>query len=146
MPRRLGALDGNVAEERLSQDEAIPVRKAIDYATQIARGLAAAHDKGIVHRDLKPENIFITDDGRADPRLRSGQVDSIDGPNAGVPDGSTRFATEAGVVLGTVGYMAPEQVRGLPADHAPTSSRSAASSTKCSPVCERSVVPRRRTR
>jgi eukaryotic-like serine/threonine-protein kinase len=111
-------LTGMSLRERLSQDEPIPVRKAIDYATQIARGLAAAHDKGIVHRDLKPENIFITDDGRA-KILDFGlaRLESLDGAGAGISDRSTRVATDAGVVLGTVGYMAPEQVRGLPADY-----------------------------
>ncbi len=94
--------------------------RSIDYAAQIARGLAAAHDKGIVHRDLKPENIFITDDGRVkildfglakvEPSRRAGR--------ARVRCASTTFAdTMPGIVMGTVGYMAPEQVRGLPADH-----------------------------
>ncbi len=103
-------LTGMSLRERLSQDEAIPVRKAIEFATQIARGLAAAHDKGIVHRDLKPENIFITDDGRA-KILDFGlaRVVSIDGAYAGISERSTRVATDAGVVLGTVGYMAPER-------------------------------------
>src|SRR5579863_3554944 len=59
-------LEGMTLRERLqAQDGGLPVRKTIDYAVQIARGLAAAHDKGIIHRDLKPENVFITEDGRA---------------------------------------------------------------------------------
>ncbi len=95
----------------------LPVRKAIDYAVQIARGLAAAHEKGIVHRDLKPENLFLTKDGRVKildfglAKLKSekderGQTDlqTVSG------------GTEPGVVLGTMGYMSPEQVRGRAVD------------------------------
>jgi eukaryotic-like serine/threonine-protein kinase len=111
-------LQGMSLRERLSHDELIPVRKAIEYAAQIARGLAAAHDKGIVHRDLKPENIFITDDGRA-KILDFGlaKVSPIDGLDADASDRSTKFGTDAGTVMGTVGYMAPEQVRALAVDH-----------------------------
>jgi Tol biopolymer transport system component len=111
-------LTGMSLRERLSNGEAVAVRKAIEYATQIAHGLAAAHDKGIIHRDLKPENLFITDDGRA-KILDFGlaKVHSADGPDSGVSDRSTRLGTDAGVVLGTAGYMAPEQIRGLPVDH-----------------------------
>jgi len=77
-------LTGMSLRERLAHDETIPVRKAIEWATQIAHGLAAAHDKGIVHRDLKPENIFITDDGRA-KILDFGlaKVHSADGADSG---------------------------------------------------------------
>jgi len=111
-------LTGMSLRERLSDDGAIPVRKAIEYATQIAHGLAAAHDKGIVHRDLKPENIFITDDGR--PKILDfglAKLHSAEGTDGGASDRSTMLGTDPGLVLGTAGYMAPEQVRGLPADH-----------------------------
>ena len=96
---------------------ALPQRKAIDYATQIARGLAAAHERGIVHRDLKPDNIFITADGRA--KVLDFGLAKLTAPS-GAPDPAdvTRAAeTDPGVVLGTVGYMAPEQVRGQRVDH-----------------------------
>jgi tetratricopeptide (TPR) repeat protein/TolB-like protein len=94
----------------------LPMRKAIDYAQQIARGLAAAHDKGIVHRDLKPENIFILDDGRV-KLLDFGLVKLIRPEEVG-PDAETQqLGTDAGTVLGTAGYMSPEQVRGEAADH-----------------------------
>jgi eukaryotic-like serine/threonine-protein kinase len=91
-----------------------PLRKVLDYAVQIATGLAAAHEKGAVHRDLKPENIFITSDGRV-KILDFGLAKQ--NPVANSEETRTIASlTEPGVVLGTVGYMSPEQVRGKPAD------------------------------
>jgi len=102
-------LEGQTLRERV-QEGVLPQRKAIDYAQQTARGLAAAHTKGIVHRDLKPENLYITKDGR---------VKILDFGLARVVGGDATRAetvTQEGTILGTVGYMAPEQVRGQPAD------------------------------
>jgi Tol biopolymer transport system component len=111
-------LEGDTLRQRL-QDGAIAVRKAIEWSVQIAHGLAAAHGKGIVHRDLKPENVFVT---------AGGHVKILDFGLAKLTQNDPAFAgvsamqtspplTMHGVVLGTIGYMAPEQVRGLPADH-----------------------------
>ncbi|MGH9460079.1 MAG: protein kinase domain-containing protein, partial [Vicinamibacteria bacterium] len=96
----------------------VPQRKAIEYAGQIAKGLAAAHDRGIVHRDLKPNNVIVTRDGRV-KILDFGLAKLM---NMGMSEAPTRApssepGTGAGVILGTVGYMSPEQVRGEPADH-----------------------------
>src|SRR6202022_4545666 len=83
---------------------------------QITRGLAAAHDKGIVHRDLKPENIFVTRDGRV--KILDFGLAKLSRPGAATSDAATLASqTEPGVVMGTVGYMSPEQVKGLTADH-----------------------------
>jgi class 3 adenylate cyclase len=96
--------------------EPLSIRKAVDYGVQVARGLAAAHDKGIVHRDLKPENVFVTEDGRV-KILDFGLAKLRPVPDALRSDVATASAiTEAGTVLGTVGYMSPEQVSGHPAD------------------------------
>jgi len=96
----------------------LPQRKAIDYALQIAHGLAAAHEKGIVHRDMKPENLFVTNEGRV-KILDFGLAKLTQPEKPGVPltEIATQSAgTEPGVVMGTVGYMSPEQVRGKPVD------------------------------
>ena len=108
-------LEGENLRERLSGG-ALPQRKAIDYALQIASGLAAAHEKGIVHRDLKPENIFVTHDGRI-KLLDFGLAKVLSVENAATSAPTAALGTEPGVVMGTVGYMSPEQVRGRPADH-----------------------------
>jgi WD40 repeat protein len=108
-------LEGETVRQRISAG-AVPPRKAIDYAVQIAKGLAAAHEKGIVHRDLKPENLFLTKDGRVkilDFGLAKLKSERDDG---GQTDMQTATGTQPGVVLGTMGYMAPEQVRGRDAD------------------------------
>ena len=90
----------------------MPARKAVECAVQIAQGLAAAHDKGIVHRDLKPENIFVCRDGRA--KILDFGLAKLTSPEAGdatVTGLDLKGGTGAGVVLGTAGYMSPEQVR-----------------------------------
>jgi Tol biopolymer transport system component len=109
-------LEGETLRSRLGPG-AISPRKAIDYAVQIAKGLAAAHEKGIVHRDLKPENVFLTKDGRV-KILDFGLAKlKLDGVESGQTDMKTvSGGTQPGVVLGTMGYMSPEQVRGKPAD------------------------------
>src|SRR5579864_6111923 len=99
---------------------ALPQRRTLEYGVQIAQGLGAAHEKGIVHRDLKPENIFLTKDGRIKildfglaKITRTGSE-----TNAAQTLTSVDVAlTEAGQVLGTAGYMSPEQVRGMKVDH-----------------------------
>src|SRR5688572_17469375 len=115
-------LDGETMRGALA---GLSTHRAIGYAIQVAQGLAAAHQKGIVHRDLKPENLFVTKDGRVKildfglAKLApaaialdraSGTTTALD-PKAAAPD------TMPGVVVGTVGYMSPEQVRGDAVDH-----------------------------
>ena len=106
-------LEGRNLRELLA--ERLPFRKAMDIAMQIARGLAAAHDKGIVHRDLKPENIFMLHDGRV-KLLDFGLVKVVGSDFTSTSD-TQRLVTAAGTILGTAAYMSPEQVRGEPADH-----------------------------
>src|SRR5215469_1643305 len=108
-------LEGETLRARL-QKSPLSMRKAINYALQIARGLATAHEKGIVHRDLKPENLFITNDDRV-KILDFGLAKMLAPANLhGSGEAMTvQVATEAGLVMGTVGYMSPEQVRGKPA-------------------------------
>ncbi len=108
-------LEGETLRERLHSGS-IAVRKTLDYALQIAQGLAAAHEKGIIHRDLKPENLFVTKDGRVkilDFGLAKLTQDEP-GTHTSLP--TATHGTEAGVVMGTAGYMSPEQVRGIALD------------------------------
>jgi len=109
-------LEGCSLHAELSRGPLTP-RKASDYAAQIARGLAAAHDKNIVHRDLKPDNVFITKDGRV-KILDFGLAKVAPSVGAAPSEGDTLASspTEAGVVMGTAGYMAPEQVHGAAVD------------------------------
>lgn len=104
-------LEGKTLTEVIRRNP-VALRKAIDFGVQIARGLAAAHEKGIVHRDLKPDNLFVTKDGRV-KILDFGLAKVIQ------PKGSANLAatiTLPGVALGTIGYMSPEQVRGQATD------------------------------
>ena len=110
-------LEGETLRERL-RDGPLPIRNALDLAVQMAKGLAAAHEKGIVHRDLKPENVFITKDARV--KILDFGLAKL--TRTEVSDHLTKTETvsaltEAGAVMGTVGYMSPEQVRGEPVDH-----------------------------
>jgi Tol biopolymer transport system component len=109
-------LQGQTLRERLQQGE-IPVRKAVEFGLQTTRGLVASHSRGIVHRDLKPENIFLTRDGVV--KILDFGLARLTEPNATASQGSqaTISSTQPGVVLGTAGYMSPEQVRGQALDH-----------------------------
>ncbi|HZI66783.1 MAG TPA: serine/threonine-protein kinase, partial [Thermoanaerobaculia bacterium] len=109
-------LSGETLRERMGTG-AVSLRKAVDYGRQIARGLAAAHARGIVHRDLKPENVFVTHDGHVkilDFGLARREAPA---PVPGASAAATMARTRPGSILGTVGYMSPEQVRGETADY-----------------------------
>jgi serine/threonine protein kinase/Tol biopolymer transport system component len=107
-------LVGQTLRERLAEGP-LPQRKALEYALQAAHGLAAAHEKGVVHRDLKPENLFVTSDGRVKildfglAKVMVAEAENTRSPTA-------LAVTEPGTVMGTVGYMSPEQVRGKALD------------------------------
>ena len=105
-------LEGETLRSRIGTSP-LPVRIAIEYAVQIARGLAAAHGRGIVHRDLKPDNVFVTPDNQI--KILDFGLAAQAAPETS--DGTTRLGqTTSGTVLGTVGYMSPEQARGARAD------------------------------
>jgi serine/threonine protein kinase len=110
-------LEGETLRSRMDADR-IPLSKALELARQVASGLAAAHAKGITHRDIKPENLFVTTDGRA--KILDFGLAKQSGAAKATPDEekSTILGspTAAGIVMGTVGYMSPEQVRGDAAD------------------------------
>jgi len=110
-------LEGGTLRSRLISGP-LPVRKAVDYALQIVRGLAAAHDHGIFHRDLKPENIFITRDGHV--KILDFGLAKLTMPEPGAPGTSAQATLDSvtgrGVLLGTLGYMSPEQCRGATID------------------------------
>ena len=111
-------LQGETLAARL-RGPGLTARAAVDLGVQVAQGLAAAHERGIVHRDLKPANVFLTRDGVV-KILDFGLAKHVEGPSArerlaALP--TQPLGTDAGVVLGTVGYMSPEQVRGQPVDH-----------------------------
>jgi serine/threonine protein kinase len=110
-------LEGETLRARLDGGPVSP-KQAVDYALQVANGLSAAHERGVVHRDVKPENLFVTKDGRVkilDFGLAKRLVAVAPGEETSAPTVSGH--TEPGTVMGTVGYMSPEQVRGLFVDH-----------------------------
>jgi tetratricopeptide (TPR) repeat protein/TolB-like protein len=108
-------LEGGTLREELAGGP-LPWRKVRETAAAVADGLAAAHAKGIIHRDLKPENIFITADGRV--KILDFGLARLAGPiSSEAATGTlTPADTQRGVVLGTLGYISPEQLKGEPAD------------------------------
>ena len=108
-------LEGETLRDRIKNGP-LPLRKVIDFGTQISRGLAAAHEKGIVHRDLKPENLFVTHDGQV-KILDFGLARLTQPKESELPQSPQEAPTVAGILMGSVGYMSPEQVRGQVADH-----------------------------
>ena len=116
-------LIGTTLRKQLA-DKPLPLIKALDYGVQMATGLAAAHENGIVHRDMKPENLFLTEDGLLKildfglAMIQAAETSAIAGAGAaGTHPTSSSFQTGPGQVLGTIGYMSPEQLRGQEVDH-----------------------------
>jgi serine/threonine protein kinase len=106
-------LEGETLRERMA-GAALPQRKALDYSLQIVRGLAAAHEKAIVHRDIKPDNVFVTNDGRVkilDFGLAK-LTGASDGTQSQTEVPTRKVNTDPGTVMGTMGYMSPEQLKG----------------------------------
>src|SRR5262249_20942322 len=108
-------LEGETLGRRLRRGP-LPARKAVDYAIQICRGLAAAHDQGIIHRDLKPDHLFVTAGGPV--KILDFGLAKLTGTDKrpGAKESEARTATDPGLTVGTIGYMSPEQVRGRPVD------------------------------
>src|SRR5580704_3540837 len=107
-------LEGNTLAEVIKRGP-MPARKVVDYGAQIAHGLAAAHEKGIVHRNLKPVNLFVTREGRV--KILDFGLAKLMHSESETQLTQRTLDTEPGAVMGTAGYMSPEQVRGLAADH-----------------------------
>src|SRR3984893_12328538 len=110
-------LEGDTLRGKLDAGP-IPQKQAVDYALQVVKGLSAAHERGVVHRDLKPENLFVAKDGHLkilDFGLAKRVEAIVRGEETSAPTASRH--TEPGTVMGTLGYMSPEQVKGLTVDH-----------------------------
>lgn len=134
-------LEGETLAERLKKGP-LPLEQALRYAREIADALDKAHRQGVTHRDLKPGNIMLTKSGsklldfglaKIRPAAPGAPVSQM--PTAG---GKSQALTTEGTIVGTLQYMAPEQLEGLEATQGPTSLRLARSSTKCSPDARRS--------